>query len=180
MRVPRNAFSTGLITSAVLLVTTLGVFISGIPAGPQIPLPWNEKSTLKVQLANADALAPHASVEMGGVKVGEVQSIDGGGNIAVATLLINSKYFDVHRNATIYLRPHGVFGPKYIAIVPGTAGAPRLHDGDTITVAHTVQPVDLNAILQDLQAPEQQNLHRRTRDGRGRTGQRCQPSLLRR
>jgi virulence factor Mce-like protein len=154
----RGPFLTGLVTSSVLLVVMAVVFISGIPAGPQIPLPWNPKSTLNVQLADADALAPHASVEMAGVKVGEVESVNGDGNVAVATLQIQSQYFDVHRNATIYLRPHGLFGPKYIDIVPGTASAPLLQDGATIAVAQTVQPVDLNAILQDLQAPEQQNL----------------------
>ena len=158
MRAPRTPFLTGLVTALVLVAVMMGVFVSGIPAGPQIPLPWNQKATLHVQLADADALAPHASVQMAGVKVGEVQSVDAQGNVAVATLLINQKYSDIHSNATIYLRPHGLFGPKYIDIVPGTAAAPRLHDGDTITVAQTVQPVDLNAILQDLQAPEQQNL----------------------
>ena len=42
--------------------------------------------------------------------------------------------------------------------MPGTANAPVLHDGETVSVTRTVQPVDLDAILQDLQAPEQQNL----------------------
>jgi ABC-type transporter Mla subunit MlaD len=76
----------------------------------------------------------------------------------VATLEVQQQYSDIHSNAVVYLRAHGLFGPKYIAIVPGTASAPQLHDGDTITVNQTVQPVDLSAILQDLQAPEQQNL----------------------
>lgn len=154
----RNPFLTGLITAFVLLALMAGVFVSGIPAGPQIPVPWNQKMTLKVQLANADALAPHASVEIGGVKVGEVQSVDAQGSLAVATLQIQQQYADVHRDATIYLRAHGLFGPKYIAIVPGTASSPALQDGDTINVARTVQPVDLDAVLQALQAPEAQNL----------------------
>ena len=159
MHRPRaNPFYSGLITALVLFVVMCGVFISGIPAGPQISLPWNPVMTLHVQLANADALAPHASVEIGGVKVGEVQSVAGQGDISVATLQIQERYSDVHRDATVYLRAHGLFGPKYIAIVPGTTSAPALHDGDTITVNQTVQPVDLDAILQDLQAPEQQNL----------------------
>ncbi len=159
MHRPRaNPFSSGLITAAVLLAVMCGVFISGIPAGPQIPMPWNQQETLHVQLADADALAPHASVEIAGVKVGEVESVDASGTLALATLQIQKQYSDIHRNATVYLRAHGLFGPKYIAIVPGTSSSPVLQDGDTITVNQTVQPVDLNAILQDLQAPEQQNL----------------------
>ncbi len=159
MHRPRaNPFMSGLVTAIVLTVVMVGVVISGIPAGPQIPLPWSQKMTLHVQLADADALQPHASVEIGGVKVGEVQSVAAEGTTSLATLELQQQYSDIHNNATVFLRPHGLFGPKYIDIVPGTAASPVLHNGDTIHVAQTVQPVDLDAILQALQAPEQQNL----------------------
>src|SRR5579884_1414696 len=117
MHRPRaNPFFSGLVTAVALIVIMCAVFISGVPGGPQIPLPWNQKTTLHVQLANADALAPHASVEIAGVKVGEVQSVEAQGDFAVATLQIDSRYADIHRDATVYLRAHGLFGPKYIAI----------------------------------------------------------------
>lgn len=153
-----NPFHSGVVAAAILIIAMVAVVISGIPGGPQIPLPWNRYMTLHVQLADADALEPHASVEIGGVKVGEVQSVDAGPAYAVATIEVQEQYADIHRDATVYLRAHGLFGPKYIAIVPGTASSPQLQDGDTITVNQTVQPVDLGDILQDLQAPEQQNL----------------------
>jgi phospholipid/cholesterol/gamma-HCH transport system substrate-binding protein len=97
-------------------------------------------------------------VQIAGVKVGEVKSVEADGSNALITLSINPTYFDVHRDARIALRPHGLFGPKYIDLIPGTATAPSLHDGDTIQVNQTVQPVDLDQILKALQAPEQQNL----------------------
>ncbi|TMF16509.1 MAG: MCE family protein [Chloroflexi bacterium] len=159
MHRPRvNPLVSGAITSIVLLVVMSVILIGGIPAGPQIPLPWNQTMTLRVQLADADALAPHASVEIGGIKIGEVRSVEAQGNLAVATLQLQQQYSDIRRNSVVYLRAHGLFGPKYIAIVPGTVGSATLHDGDTILAAQTVQPVDLNAILQDLQTPEQQSL----------------------
>ena len=159
MHRPRvNPYISGLVGIIVLVVVMTAVFASGIPGGPRVPLPWNSQSTLHVQLADADALAPHASVEIAGVKIGEVESIDEQGSVAVATLLINSNDADIRTDATVYLRPHGLFGPKYIDIVPGTSSAPSVGDGGTLSVDQTVQPVDLDAILQDLQAPEQQNL----------------------
>jgi phospholipid/cholesterol/gamma-HCH transport system substrate-binding protein len=159
MHRPRaNPFVSGVVAAVVLTVVMIAVIVSGIPAGPQIPLPWNHLVTLHVQLADADALAPHASVEVAGVKVGEVESVEAQGNLALATLQINSRYSDIHRDATVALRAHGLFGPKYISILPGTSVAPQLRDGDTINVNQTVQPVDLNSILQDVQSPEQQNL----------------------
>jgi len=145
-------------TAIVLIVVLVAVLVSGIPGGPQIPLPWSQQMSLRVQLADSHALQPHASVEIAGVKVGEVQSIEAQGNLAVASLQINPQFFNVHRDATVYLRPHGLFGPKYIDIVPGSGSSPALRDGDTLSAAQTVEPVDLDAILQDLQAPEQQNL----------------------
>ncbi|HEX6538294.1 MAG TPA: MlaD family protein [Candidatus Dormibacteraeota bacterium] len=148
----------GGLTAIVLIVVLVAVLVSGIPGGPQIPGPWNQNMTLHVQLADSRALDPHASVEMAGVKIGEVQSVAGQGNVAVATLQLYQQYAGIHRDATVYLRPHGLFGPKYIDIVPGSKSSPVLHDGDTITVGQTVEPVDLDAILQALQAPEQQNL----------------------
>jgi virulence factor Mce-like protein len=153
-----NPFASGLVAAVVLFVVMTLVVITGIPAGPQIPLPWSQKMTFKVQLADADALAPHASVEVAGVKVGEVQSVAAQGGLAVATLQVQHEFSDIRKDATVYLRAHGLFGPKYIAIIPGTAASPALHDGDTILASQTVQPVDLNAILQDLQTPEQQSL----------------------
>jgi len=159
MRVSRRTpFWTGLITAIVLLVVVNAIFISGIPAGPQISLPWDHTMTVKVQLSDADALAPHASVEIAGVKIGEVQSVAAQNSLAVATLQIAGQYAnDIHSDSTVYLRAHGLFGPKYIAIVPGNGAV--LGDASTITVNQTVEPVDLNAILQDLQQPEQQSLH---------------------
>ena len=148
----------GGVTAVVLIVVLIAVLVSGIPGGPQIPGPWNQNMTLHVQLADSRALDPHASVEMAGVKIGEVQSVAGQGSVAVATLQLYQQYSDIHRDATVYLRPHGLFGPKYIDIVPGSKASPVLRDGDTIAVGQTVEPVDLDAILQALQAPEQQNL----------------------
>ena len=149
---------SGLITAVVLVVAMVAVVVGGIPGGPGISLPWNHTMVLHVQLANADGLAPHASVDVAGVKVGEVHDVAAQGNIAVATLDIDPQYGDIHSDAQVLLRPHGLFGPKYIEITPGTNSGRALASGDTISVNQSVQPVDLDQVLQALQAPEAQNL----------------------
>jgi phospholipid/cholesterol/gamma-HCH transport system substrate-binding protein len=159
MRRPRiNPFASGLVTAFVLLGVMALIVVTGIPGGPQIQFPWNRTMTINVQLASADTLAPHASVEIAGVKVGEVRSVAAHGDIAVATLQITMQGTAIHSNATVYLRTHGLFGPKYIDIVPGTGAASVVPDGGTIGVGRSVQPVDLDQVLQALQAPEQQDL----------------------
>jgi phospholipid/cholesterol/gamma-HCH transport system substrate-binding protein len=149
---------SGTIAALVLVVTMVAVMVSGIPGGPSITLPWSHAVTIHVQFTNADALAPHASVDVAGVKVGEVHDVNAQGNIAVATLIIDQRYSDIHTDAQVLLRPHGLFGPKYIEITPGTNAAPLVTDGGTISVTNSVQPVDLDQLLQALQAPEAQNL----------------------
>jgi phospholipid/cholesterol/gamma-HCH transport system substrate-binding protein len=149
---------SGTIAALVLVVTMVVVVVSGIPGGPSITLPWSHAVTIHVQFINADALAPHASVDVAGVKVGEVHDVNAQGNMAVATLIIDQKYSDIHSDAQVLLRPHGLFGPKYIEITPGTNAAPLVTDGGTISITNSVQPVDLDQLLQALQAPEAQNL----------------------
>lgn len=153
-----NPLVVGMLTIVAMLATVAGILVSGIPGGPQIPLLSGQPMILKVELADADGLAPHAMVGIAGVKIGEVRNLDAEGNRAIATLAIDPAYGDIHRDARALLRPHGLFGPKYIEIDPGTATAPRLHDGDVIPVEDTVQPVDLDQILHELQAPERQNV----------------------
>ncbi len=149
---------SGLVTAVVLLVAMVAVVIGGIPGGPGISLPWNHTMVLHVQLANADGLAPHASVDVAGVKVGEVHDVVAQGNMSVATLDIDPQDFDIHSDAQVLLRPHGLFGPKYIEITEGSNSGKLLGNGDTISVVNSVQPVDLDQVLQALQAPEAQNL----------------------
>ena len=149
---------SGSVAAVVLVLTMVAVVVSGIPGGPSIALPWSHQTTIHVEFTNADALAPHASVDIAGVKVGEVHDVNADGNLAVATLILNSGISDIHTDAQVLLRPHGLFGPKYIEITPGSRAAPLVRDGGTISVTQSVQPVDLDQLLQALQAPEAQNL----------------------
>src|SRR5207302_8793566 len=98
----RSPFLTGIVTATALAALMVGVVVSGLPAGPQLPLPWNQKVAVHIGLADADALAPHASVEIAGVKVGEVQSVAAQGTHAVATVEIQQQYADIHADATVY------------------------------------------------------------------------------
>ncbi len=148
----------GALTMVVIVVVLVGVVISGLPGGSPIPLPWGGHVVLKAQLADADSLEPHASVEISGVKVGEVVSIDGNGSTSIATMNVEPQYAGVHRDATVMLRPHGFFGPKFLEIVPGTTSSPMLDSGALIPERQTVLPVDLDQILHALGAPERQSL----------------------
>jgi phospholipid/cholesterol/gamma-HCH transport system substrate-binding protein len=142
----------------VVLVVMLTVVVSGIPGGPSLPLLGGHPELIKVQLKDADALAPKAGVQIAGVKIGEVRNVESQGGVALVTMAIDPQYGDIHTDAQIKLRPHGLFGPKFIEVSPGTAAAPLLHDGDTIPGEQTALPVDLDQVLHELQAPERVQL----------------------
>ena len=149
---------TGAVTLVLFVAAICAVVISGMPSGPTIALPWTHDTTVRAQLADADALQPKAAVEVAGVKVGEVKAIDTQGDHALVTMSLSSATYDIHRDARVLLRPHGLFGPKYIDLVPGSGSSPRLNDGDTLPQYQSSQPVDLGDVLQELQAPEQHQL----------------------
>jgi virulence factor Mce-like protein len=149
----------GALTVAVMVAVLAGVLLSGLSGGGSpIPLPWSHRLELRAELADAASLAPRASVEIAGVKVGEVESITSGGDHAVALMSLDPQVADIHRDARVLLRPHGLFGTQYLEIVPGSASSPRLEDGDTVPEQQTVQPVALDQILHALGAPERQSL----------------------
>jgi virulence factor Mce-like protein len=159
MHKPRfNPLHIGIGVSVAMLLIITGIMLSGLPGGPTIGLPWNSAFTVKAQLPDADSLAPKAGVQIAGVKIGEVHTVDLQGGTAIVTMDIYPQYKDLHTDARVQLRPHGLFGPKYIELTPGTQSAPLLHDGDTIPGSQAVLPVDLDQILQELQANEQHQL----------------------
>lgn len=159
MHGPRvNPLVSGIATICVVIVVFAAVIVSGIPGGPQLPLIGSHDMLVRVQLPDSDNLAPHASVEIAGVKIGEVRNVDGQGTQAVATLDLFPGNTDIHRDATVQLRPHGLFGPKFVQIDPGTAKAAAMHDGDTIPGSSVGLPVDLDQVLHELQAPERASL----------------------
>lgn len=149
---------TGAVTVVLFLSAICGVIVSGMPSGPTLSLPWSHETTVKAQLADADALQPKAAVQVAGVKVGEVKSIDIQADAALVTMTLSSATYDIHRDARVLLRPHGLFGPKYIELVPGSSSSPKLVDGATLPKRQSTQPVDLGDVLQELQAPEQHQL----------------------
>lgn len=153
--------ATGITTVLISLAFIAAVLVSGIPGGPKLPLlPQGNHYT--VELANADGLQPHASVEIAGVKVGEVDKVEGlrqnGIDLAKVDIELQPQDADVRKDAHVLLRPHGLFGPKFIDLLPGHTSSPKLAESGVIPAGQTTQPVDLDQVLQELQGPEQQQL----------------------
>jgi virulence factor Mce-like protein len=113
---------------------------------------------VKAQVATGGTLAPNADVEVSGVKVGTVKSVEKGNPGALVDMTIDTKKTTIYKDARLQIRPHGVFGPKFVAIDPGTASAGRFQDGDAIALANTRVSVDFEEVLNSLDANTRQSL----------------------
>ncbi|HXA42777.1 MAG TPA: MlaD family protein [Candidatus Solibacter sp.] len=113
---------------------------------------------VKAQVASGDTLAPNADVEVAGVRVGLVKSIDKGNPGALIDMSVDTKKVTLYRDATLQIRPHGVFGPKFVEFNPGTPSAGSFGDGDSVPMANTSVSVDLEQVFNELDTNTRQSL----------------------
>ena len=106
--------------------------------------------TVKAQVASGDTLAAGGDVAVAGLKVGQVKSVEKGSPGALVTMSVDTKKITMYRDASLQVRPHGVFGPKFVEINPGTQQAGNFPEGGTIDLKNTSVSVDLEAILNSL------------------------------
>src|ERR1700716_3532019 len=113
---------------------------------------------VKAQVASGDTLAPGADVEVAGTKVGMVKSIDKGDPGALIEMSVDTKKVTMYQDASLQIRPHGVFGPKFVAINPGTESAGAFADGASIPLDRTHVSVDFEQVLNALNPDTRQSL----------------------
>src|SRR5260370_19021441 len=74
---------------------------------------------VKAEVASGDTLAPNADVEAAGVRVGLVKSIEKGNPGARLDMSVDTKKVTLYRDATLQIKPPGVFGPQFVDFNPG-------------------------------------------------------------
>ena len=77
---------------------------------------------MKAELPTGQAVVPGQgqTVNIAGVKVGEVGSVTLEDGIAVVDMNIQEKYKPIYRDATVLLRPKTGLKDMYLALDPGT------------------------------------------------------------
>ncbi len=113
---------------------------------------------VKAEVASGDTLAPNADVEVAGVRVGLVKSIEKGNPGAQLDMSVDTKKVTLYRDATLQIRPHGVFGPKFVEFNPGTPSAGGFGNGDSVPLANTSVSVDLEQVFNELDTDTRQSL----------------------
>jgi phospholipid/cholesterol/gamma-HCH transport system substrate-binding protein len=108
--------------------------------------------TVEAELPSGQAVVPGQgqTVNVAGVKVGEVASVKLENGIAVVALDIQDKYRPIYHDASVLLRPKSGLKDMYLALDPGTRAAGELREGGRVRVANTLPDVNNDEILAQL------------------------------
>jgi phospholipid/cholesterol/gamma-HCH transport system substrate-binding protein len=108
----------------------------------------------KAQFSTAQSVTPGQgqTVQVAGVDVGDITSVDLKDGRAVVGMNIPRKYTPIYRDATALLRPKTGLNDMVIELDPGTPAAGEAPHGFTIPVNQTLPNVNFDEILSSLDA----------------------------
>jgi phospholipid/cholesterol/gamma-HCH transport system substrate-binding protein len=117
-----------------------------------VPVIGTDFYEVKAELSTAQAVVPGQgqTVNIAGVKVGEVGSVTLEDGRAVVNMQIKDEYRPIHRDATILLRPKTGLKDMFLSLDPGTEEAGDLPDGGSVRLANTLPDVNADEILAEL------------------------------
>jgi phospholipid/cholesterol/gamma-HCH transport system substrate-binding protein len=118
-----------------------------------IPFLGDDRFELKAELSTAQAVSPGQgqTVNIAGVKAGDISEVELENGHAVVTMLVEEKYAPlIHEDATVLLRPRTGLQDMTMELDVGTEDSPKAEDGFTIPIAQTEPNVNPDEILASL------------------------------
>jgi phospholipid/cholesterol/gamma-HCH transport system substrate-binding protein len=141
------------------IVMMLGIFIqqkASLPAW--LPLVGEEFDHITAEFSTAQAVTPGQgqAVDIAGIQIGKVASVDLENGHAVVGMEIEPQYMElIHPNATFLLRPKTNLNDMIVEISPGT-GKKHVEDGAEFTLGQTEPNTNLDAFLATLDTDTRQ------------------------
>lgn len=123
--------------------------------------PFDSSYTIKAEFENASATAPGlgAAVNVAGVKVGQISSVqlrDGRGLLGLA--IDPGKLAKVYRGATARLVPNTPLKDMQVDLTPGDPRRGALREGEVISIGDTASPIDSDELLRALDSDTREYL----------------------
>jgi phospholipid/cholesterol/gamma-HCH transport system substrate-binding protein len=146
---------------ALLFTFVLAVAVAGYVLSEQrfnlpgwLPLAGKDFYTVKAELSSAQAVVPGQgqTVNIAGVKVGDVGDVRLENGVAVVEMDIDKEHAPIYRDATILLRPRTQLKDMYLALDPGHRRAGAIPEGGRVPVRNTLPDVNTDEILSSLDA----------------------------
>lgn len=116
--------------------------------------PWSNEFALNAEFVSANGLVPQAEVRVSGVHVGSVRTIRDAPDGATLVEMALRPGIQLRRDTRAVIRPKTLLGEKFVELVrrPGSQEA-YLTGGATIPTAQTAQAVEIDDILNAMDAP---------------------------
>jgi phospholipid/cholesterol/gamma-HCH transport system substrate-binding protein len=123
----------------------------------RIPILEEKPFQLKAEFETAQAVTPGQgqTVEVAGVKIGDIAKVELDEGVAVVTMDIERDFLPIYRNATAIIRPRTGLQDVFIQLDPGSKSAGEFEDGGTIPLDRTEPEVNLDQILEALDSDTQ-------------------------
>lgn len=117
-----------------------------------VPVIGQDFYELEAELSTAQAVVPGQgqTVNIAGVKVGDIGGVRLEDGRAVVEMKIQPEHAPVYRDATILLRPKTGLKDMFLELDPGTKEAGAFEEGERIGVANTLPDVNPDEILAQL------------------------------
>jgi phospholipid/cholesterol/gamma-HCH transport system substrate-binding protein len=146
-----NAIWLGLMISVGLIVGGYLLAHQRVTWPSWTPGLGKEHFYFNAEFTNAAGVLPGQgnAVTIAGVKVGEIAGDKVESGRAVLRMRLDAKYGQIHRDATLLLRPKTGLKDQVAELDPGRSG-PLLHDGDTLPISSTNPDVNFDEILAGL------------------------------
>ena len=145
--------------AAMLLVVAFAFSVAGYVLSHQrfylpswVPVVGSDFYTVKAELPTAQAVVPGQgqTVNIAGVKVGDIGKVELKNGRAVVEMKIKRKYAPIYKDSTILLRPKTPLKDMYLELDPGNKRAGKMPEGGTVQVANTLPDVNTDQILSEL------------------------------
>ena len=119
--------------------------------------PWARPLHIRLEAGAFGELPAAASVEIGGVRVGQVSGLSYDQGRAVVDLNVDNRYAHLlHESAGARIRPYGLLGPKHIELLPGEGA--QMKAGATIPISRVTVATDVDQVLNSLQPDVRESL----------------------
>jgi phospholipid/cholesterol/gamma-HCH transport system substrate-binding protein len=148
-----------IVLAALGVVMTLWIFTQQKASLPNwVPIVGEEFDHITGDFTTAQAVTPGQgqAVDVAGIQIGKVTSVDLEDGHAVVGMDIEPKYMElIHPNASLLLRPKTNLNDMVVEVEPGS-GKDHIEDGHNFPLSQTEPNVNLDAFLGTLDADTRQ------------------------
>lgn len=149
-----------------IAILVLGVFAMGVSyyilqeQRLRIPILEEKPFELKAEFETAQAVVPGQgqTVRVAGVDVGEVKEVNLVDGRGVVSFDLQRRFLPIYRDATILMRPTTGLKDMFFDLDPGSSAEDEYEEGEVIPMTNTLPDVNLDEILEALDADTQSYL----------------------